>query len=99
MQVVFQDALLSTLREPQFQTADGACKSLINQIREANWQNPADVKALYGSASLIGGKRWVFNIRGNHFRLVIDLDFKLNTAFYIGLYTHSEYDKLDILRL
>lgn len=99
MQIVFQDALLSTLSEPQFQTADQACKSLINRIREANWRTPADVKALYGTASLVGGKRWVFNIRGNHFRMVIDLDFKLDTAYFIGLYTHAEYDKLDILRL
>ena len=46
------------------------------------------------SATLII-KRVVFNIRGNDFRLIVDIEYKLRMVFVIWFGTHGEYE-LDV---
>ncbi len=45
-----------------------------------------DVKAL---------KRAVFNIKGNDYRLIVDIEYKLKIVFVVWFGTHKEYDKID----
>jgi len=38
----------------------------------------------------------MFNIRGNHHRLVVDIEYKLGIVFIVWIGTHNDYDKLNI---
>ena len=40
-------------------------------VAQANWKGPADINAVYRNASFVANNRVVFNIRGNHYRLVV----------------------------
>ena len=61
----------------------------------ADWQNPADVKAAYRTASFLGGNRVVFNIKGNDFRLVVAVHYNRGLMFVRFIGTHREYDRID----
>ncbi|MEY4367669.1 MAG: hypothetical protein RLZ28_1084 [Actinomycetota bacterium] len=65
------------------------------EARAARWAGPADLKAQYGSASILKNNRVVFNIAGNKFRLVAAIHY-LSFALLIKFVgTHEEYDRID----
>jgi len=66
-----------------------------HEVREAEWNNPQDVKEKYGSASIIGGKRVVFNIKGNKCRLVVKINYKMKIIYIRFIGTHKEYNKIN----
>jgi mRNA interferase HigB len=57
---------------------------------------PADVKASYANASIVGSDRVVFNIHGNAYRLVTAIDYCRQVVFIKWLGTHADYDNIDV---
>lgn len=66
-----------------------------DEVSRAHWQQPADIKALYGSASILKNRRVVFNIKGNDYRLVVALAYNTGLAFVKFVGTHKAYDAID----
>ncbi len=60
---------------------------------------PADVKATFGNASIVGNDRVVFNIGGNRFRLIVRFDYTKRIGFICFVGTHAEYDGIDASRI
>ena len=54
----------------------------------------ADVKAKYGSASLLPSGRVVFNIGGNKYRLIVLIRYDKQTVFVRFIGTHEAYDQI-----
>jgi len=61
-------------------------------VRQANWRTPAELKQVYHTADLVG-RRTVFNIAGNKYRLIARVNYLSQRVFVLYLLTHSEYDK------
>lgn len=61
----------------------------------ADWKSLNDIKETFASASIIANNRVIFNIRGNHYRLVIKFNYERQWAFIRFIGTHAEYDKID----
>jgi mRNA interferase HigB len=75
--------------------ARNALQHWIDVVEEVEWKSHNELKLDFPSADYVGNKRYVFNIQGNNFRLVVIVLFiesYLNVRF-IG--THAEYDKID----
>lgn len=70
-------------------------KSWYLETENAEWANPNEIKIEYPNASILSNNRIVFNIKGNHYRLIIKIsyDYKMVWIRFIG--THSEYDKIN----
>ncbi len=66
------------------------------EANKAHWKTPQDIKDKYSTASFIGNTKVVFNIHGNAYRLLVDVDYNSETVFikYIG--THADYSKLSM---
>lgn len=64
-------------------------------VKEQDWNSPAEVKKVFGTADYVGNDRFVFNIRGNHYRLVVMIFFNKRTIYIRFMGTHAEYDKID----
>lgn len=64
--------------------------------KSATWRSPADVKRDFASASFLANNRVVFNIKGNHYRLVIKFHYNRGFAYVRFIGTHKEYDKINI---
>ncbi len=45
-------------------------------VKKAEWKSPNDVKKTYGNASIVAHNRVVFNIKGNDYRLVTEIDYE-----------------------
>lgn len=65
------------------------------EVEHAEWKTPNDVKARYGTADILRNNRVVFNIKGNHYRLVVKIEYKIKIVFIRFIGTHKEYDKID----
>ncbi|MES2703447.1 MAG: type II toxin-antitoxin system HigB family toxin [Bacteroidota bacterium] len=66
-----------------------------DEVEEAQWNTPNELKLLYRSASVVSAKRVVFNIHGNKYRLIVDVEYRLKIVFIVWFGTHKEYDKID----
>lgn len=74
--------------------AKNALQRWIEFVEEAEWKSHADIKADFPTSDYVGKERYVFNIRGNNYRLVVLVVFTdgFLTVRYLG--THSEYNKI-----
>lgn len=65
------------------------------EASKAEWNNPNEIKAQYTSASILKNSKVVFNICGNKYRLIVEINFARKWVFIRFIGTHSEYDKID----
>jgi mRNA interferase HigB len=65
-------------------------------VSEADWSTVNDVKNTFKSADYVGNERFVFNIKGNRYRLVATVVFKIRTVYIKFIGTHAEYDKINV---
>lgn len=61
-------------------------------VEEADWKTPHELKAQFGKADILPDKQVVFNIRGNHFRLLVKVDYQNRLVIVKKFGTHAEYD-------
>lgn len=59
-----------------------------------NWKSYNEVKKYFNSVDCIKDSLFVFNIKGNRYRLVVDFNFRMKWAFIIFIGTHAEYSKV-----
>jgi mRNA interferase HigB len=87
----------STLREfwEIHAEAEPALRAWIDDVAQANWQTPADIKSIYANASIIANNRVVFNIKGNKYRLIVHVRYDISIIFIRFVGTHAEYDEVD----
>ena len=60
--------------------------------KQARWRNLADVRRTLPTADSVG-RFTVFNIKGNHFRLVTEINYLAGRIVLRHVLTHAEYDK------
>lgn len=72
-----------------------ACEALYNWYKvasKAQWQNLVEVQAIYRTAEAVGNFT-VFNIKGNRYRLIVDMVYPKQRIYIKYILTHAEYDK------
>jgi mRNA interferase HigB len=86
-----------TLREfyKKYPDSEDALNNWYRATLAADWSNFHEMKKLFNSVDAVGNDRFVFNIRGNRYRLVAMIFFDIRTVFirFVGL--HKEYDQID----
>lgn len=75
--------------------AEQGLKSWVDEVRQASWMQPADIKARYRSASILKNRRVVFNIKGNDYRLVVSVAYHYQAVYVKFIGTHKEYDAIN----
>lgn len=63
-------------------------------LKAATWKHHSDLKQNFPSADYVGNNRYVFNIKGNNYRIVVMIVFFAGTAAIRFVGTHKEYDKI-----
>jgi mRNA interferase HigB len=88
---------LKTLREfwARHPDAEQPLRAWHDEVSRAQWHTPADIKEQFRSASILKGRRVVFNIKGNEYRLVAALAYNTGLVFVKFIGTHAEYDRVD----
>ena len=70
-------------------------KAWYAEATSASWSQPADIKSQYRSASVLKNRRVVFNIKGNDYRLIVAIAYKLQIVYVKFVGTYKEYDAVD----
>ena len=65
-----------------------------SQTSAASWKNFSEMKNSFNAVDAVGNDRYVFNLKGNHFRLIALIIFKVRTVFVLFIGTHKEYDQI-----
>jgi mRNA interferase HigB len=90
---------ISTLKEFWEQSlhrdAEQALKAWFEEASHAQWQQPSDIKEQYRNASILKNRRFVFNIKGNDYRLVVAIAYQLQLVYVKFIGTHKAYDEID----
>lgn len=64
-------------------------------VKKSEWKNFSDVRQTFNSVDCVGDQRYVFNIKGNEYRLVAVIKFTIGFVYVRFIGTHKEYDKID----
>lgn len=100
MRVIAQKTLVKFVDSLSGQRDQAVVRASVNawyqEVKKASWRGPADIKRAYRNASLVGADRAVFNIKGNHYRLVVAVDYARTVVFIKWIGTHEAYDRIDV---
>lgn len=91
MQIIGRDILASFTRKHT--NVAGALDVWADRVKRAIWKTPHDIRGLFRSADFLTGNRVIFNIKGNHYRLVTLVDFTRGRVAVEWIGTHAEYSK------
>jgi mRNA interferase HigB len=88
----------STLRVfwEEYPDAEEPLLAWYREVEKEVWATPAELKEKYRSASIVGDKRVVFNIKGNDYRLVVKINYPYHVVYVRFIGTHAAYDKIDV---
>ncbi len=75
--------------------AEVALEEWFQKTKEAEWNTFADIRKTFNSVDAVGDRRFVFNIKGNDYRIVALVLFKVKMVYIRFVGTHSEYDRID----
>ncbi len=63
---------------------------------KSDWRSPQDIKDMFKHASICANNRVVFNIAGNKYRLVVEMQYQAGIAWVKFIGTHAQYNKIDV---
>ena len=88
---------IKTLKEylRKFSDAEQSILSWYEELEAADWKTPNELKDQFQNGSIITNKCVVFNIHGNKYRLIVDIEYRLKIVFIVWFGTHKQYDKID----
>lgn len=96
--IVFTSSTLNNYIKQHPKAAE-QLRAWLKTTEAANWANANELKQELGTASIIttpfNTTRVVFNIKGNDYRLAVDILFSKRTLFITWFGTHKEYDTID----
>jgi mRNA interferase HigB len=79
----------------RYPSAEQPLLAWIDEVRNAVWKAPADIKLHFATASILKNRRVVFNIKGNDFRLVVAVAYRFGAVYIKFVGTHKQYDTVD----
>jgi len=68
-------------------------------MKLAQFRSSEELLLAYSNIRSIGNNRYIFNIKGNNYRLIVKANFELKTIWIRFIGTHSQYDKINALEI
>lgn len=90
MHIITQKTL--RLAWEQHPDVEKALRKWYTEMKNLHFQNFAELRRRYPSADQVG-RLTVFNIKVNHYRLVVRIDYTYGKVFVRSFMTHADYDK------
>lgn len=63
--------------------------------QQAEWHNLSEIKEDFPATDYVGNQHYVFNIKGNKYRLIVVVKFTIGRIFIRFVGTHAEYDTIE----
>lgn len=65
----------------------------IAEVQNSKWRKPQDIKKRYTTASFLAKSIIIFNVKGNSYRLEVQVAYRTNKIIVKWIGTHAEYSK------
>jgi len=72
-----------------------AVEKWVFEVENAKWDHHADLKSAFPGADYVGNNRYVFNLKGDGYRIVAIVLFIDNVMNVRWIGSHAEYNKID----
>ena len=95
MRIISKKRLKDHWEFPNRSDSEDPLKAWHAIAKAASWRHFADVKMQFANASAVGD-RVVFNIGGNKYRLVVQINYDFQIIYVRFVGTHAEYDGVDV---
>ena len=96
MRIISRRTLREFWEKPGRGDAEQPLKAWFREASRADWATPAQVKADFRSASIVGDSRVIFNVAGNKYRLVVKMNYPYRIVYVRFIGTHREYDRISV---
>ena len=96
VRIIAKSSLQTFWERPGCADARGPLHSWYAEATKATWRSPQDIKGQYARASICGNNRVVFNIGGNKYRLVVEVQYQAGIVWVKFVGTHAQYDRIDV---
>ena len=90
-----------TLREfwESYPDCEQQLVSWYKDFSTTSYTSTNDLIDKFSNCQSLGLNRYVFNIKGNNYRLIVKINFELHTIWIRFIGTHAEYNKIDALNI
>lgn len=95
MRIVSHRIIKDFYETPGREDAQVALERWYEIAEKAEWNNYSDMKTDFGSVDSVGNQHYVFNIRGNKYRLVVVVKFVMGYIFIRFVGTHEDYNMIN----
>ncbi|MDI1317795.1 type II toxin-antitoxin system HigB family toxin [Flavobacterium sp.] len=65
-----------------------------HNVSSKEWNSLNDIRNDFNTVDYVGNNRFVFNIKGNAYRLIAIISFNAKKVYIRFIGTHAEYDKI-----
>ena len=96
--VIISKAILNEFSK-KHPAASTAIIKWYNETKAADWSNFSDLKKTFNTSDVVANDRYIFDIKGNQYRLVALIIFRIRTVFILFIGTHKDYDKIDAAKI
>lgn len=63
-------------------------------MQKSDFANFSELKETFNSVDVVQNDLYIFNIKGNHYRLIARIHFRVRTVYIRFVGAHKEYDKI-----
>jgi len=99
MRIVSKRTLRDFWEHPLYSDSKGQLEAWHDEVLKADWSTPQELKAQFGSASILQDSRVVFNIKGNDYRLIVKINYPYRMVYVRFVGTHEKYDQIDAVTI
>jgi mRNA interferase HigB len=92
--VILAKATLKAFKK-SYPDSENALDNWYETTKQNDWKNFNEMRKSFNSVDAVGNDRYVFNIKGNHYRVITLILFNIRTVFILFIGTHKEYDLID----
>lgn len=95
MRIIAVSTLKSFWEQPAYRDAEQPLRTWVKVTKAARWENPPGVKATFNSADILKGGRMIFDIGGNQYRLVTQINYAHYVIYNRFVGTHRQDEQID----
>jgi mRNA interferase HigB len=92
--IVFSYPIIKAFIDKRSNAAD-AMNNWYKTMKSTDFASYIELKKMFATIEGVGNDRYIFDIKGNKYRMVAMIHFNVRTAYIRFVGTHKQYDKID----
>jgi mRNA interferase HigB len=96
MRLIAKRTLRRFWEQPGHEDAKAPLEAWCGIVMREQWKTPGEIKDKFGNVSICGNNRAIFNVGGNKYRLVVEMQYRAGIVWVKFIGTHEEYDRIEV---